>query len=215
MKQINLLKPELLAPRRKPFSAAFMLRALGLLLLAGAALYGYLRVEQARLAQAADRAEQALAAERGRLQQLSGQLAPGRAGKLLEEELMAAEARLRHYQALQQALEGRDLGGTEGYSEYMRAFARQAIDGLWLTGFVISGAGREMVIRGHVLEPKLLPLYLERLNAEPAIRGQSFETLQIQVPKPEGAGNPAGQDAPSRFLAFELSSKDPLKEARR
>jgi hypothetical protein len=215
MKQINLLKPELLAPRRKPFSAAFMLRALGLLLLAGAALYGYLRMEQARLAQAAERAEQALAAERGRLQQLSGQMAPGQAGKLLEEEVVAAEARLRHYQGLEQALQGRDLGSTEGYSGYMRAFARQAIEGLWLTGFVISGAGKEMVIRGHVLEPKLLPLYLERLNAEPALRGQSFETLQIHVPKPEDAGSASGQNAPSRFLAFELSSKDPLKEARR
>jgi hypothetical protein len=215
MKQINLLKPELLAPRRKPFSAAFMLQALGLLLLAGAALYGYLRVEQARLAQAADRAEQALATERGRLQQLSGQWAPGRASKLLEEELMAAEARLRHYQVLQQALEGRDLGGTEGYSEYMRAFARQAIDGLWLTGFVISAAGREMVIHGHVLEPKLLPLYLERLNAESVMRGQSFENLKIQVPKPEGTGTPGEQSASARFLAFELSSTQPVKEARR
>ncbi len=215
MKQINLLKPELLASRRKPFSAVFMLQALGCLLLAGTALYGYLRMEQVRLDQAVDRAEQALAAERLRLQQLSERLAPGQASTLLEEELKAAEARLQHYRALQQALDGKDLGGTEGYSEYMRAFARQAIDGLWLTGFVISGAGREMVIRGHVLEPKLLPLYLERLNAEPAIRGQSFETLQIQAPEPKGAGNPVEQDTLPPFLAFELSSKQALEEARR
>ncbi|MGN2391068.1 hypothetical protein [Pelomicrobium sp. G1] len=215
MKQINLLKPELLAPRRKPFSAAFMLRALGLLLLAGTALYGYLRMEQARLAQAADRAEQALAAERGRLQQLSERSAPGGTSKLLEEELKAAEARLRQYQALEQTLEGRDLGDAEGYSEYMRALARQAIDGLWLTGFVVSGAGTELVIRGHVLEPKLLPLYLERLNAEPAMRGRSFEALEIQAPKSEAAGSTAGHDATVRFLAFELSSKAPIKEVGR
>lgn len=215
MKQINLLKPELLVPRRQPFSAAFMLQALGIVLLAGAALYGYLKVEQARLVQAADRAEQTLAAERDRLQQLSAQLAPARPSKLLEEELKAAQARLRYYQGLEQALEGRDLGSTGGYAEYMRALARQAVDGLWLTGFVISGAGREMVIRGHVLEPKLLPLYLERLNAEPVMRGQNFETLQIQAPKPEGTGTPAEQSAPSRFLAFELSSRRPLQEARR
>ena len=208
-RQINLFDPELLAKRGKPFSAAFMLRALLVAAVAGAVLYGSLRVEAEKLAQLAAQTEGRLAAERSRLQALSEQRAQRANSTLLTDELKAVEARLRQSRAVAEALEGRQLGNTKGYSEYMRAFARQAVDGLWLTGFEISEAGTAMTLRGRVLQPQLVPLYLERLKGEPAIKGRSFEALQIQVPK-----QAPGKAAAAGFLEFELRSTGDGKEER-
>ena len=50
------------------------------------------------------------------------------------------------------ALKGGAFGNQQGFAEYLRAFSRQSVNGLWLTGFTIAGSG-ELEIRGRVLEP--------------------------------------------------------------
>jgi hypothetical protein len=80
-------------------------------------------------------------------------------------------------------LKGGAIGNTEGYSEYMRAFARQVVSGLWLSGFDIIGDGTQMSLSGGVVNPQLVPSYIQRLNKEKVMKGKTFASLQMQQPK--------------------------------
>jgi len=65
----------------------------------------------------------------------------------------------------------------------MRAFARQSVSGLWLTGFEINGDGAQMSLQGATAGPQLLPAYIQRLSQEPVMKGKSFATLRMAQPK--------------------------------
>ncbi len=118
-------------------------------------------------------------------------------------------------ESLQRQLEGRqhamarlqrgDLGDTGGVSEYLRAFARQRLDGVWLTGLTIDGAGREISVRGRTLDAQLLPDYLARLREESALRGRAFATLAVDTPT-RNAGDEAS--ASPAYLEFRLATTE-------
>lgn len=200
--QINLVNPELLGPRRPPFSSLFMLQGLAGLAVILLALYAYSWDQTSRLRARAVDSERLLSAERARLATLTAQLSPERRSRLLEDEIRTVETRLSQYRDVVQMLQEGELGNTDGYSEYMQAFARQSVNGLWLTGFAIDGAGSEIAIQGRVMQPDLVPVYLKRLNREPVMQGRSFAALEIRNPPQPGA-----KDAPApRFLEFSLRS---------
>ena len=108
------------------------------------------------------------------------------------------------------------IGSTEGYTGFMRAFARQIVNGLWLTGFSIQGSGEGISLNGRTLRPELVPAYLRRLNQEPVMQGREIGSLQIGAPKAgpakDAAAGPA-QPAP-RYLEFSLQSGEPAREAK-
>jgi hypothetical protein len=68
----------------------------------------------------------------------------------------------------------------------MRAFARQSVNGLWLTAFDIVGDGAQMSLGGAVVSPQLVPSYIQRLGRERVMHGKTFSTLQMQQPKKDG-----------------------------
>jgi hypothetical protein len=111
------------------------------------------------------------------------------------------------------ALKGGAFGNQQGYAEYLRAFSRQSLSGLWLTGFSIAGGG-ELEIRGRVLSPDLLPSYIQRLNREEVLAGRSFARLEMSRPKPEPVADKdkdkAAGKAPlvPRYLEFSLIAMD-------
>jgi len=106
----------------------------------------------------------------------------------MEDELKQLEAQVAAQDAMLNLLKSGALGNTEGYSEYMRAFARQSINGLWLTAFDITGDGAQMSLSGAVLSPQLVPAYIQRLGKEKVMRGKTFSTLQMQQPKRTASG---------------------------
>lgn len=72
-------------------------------------------------------------------------------------------------------------GGKDGgFSEYMRAFARQTFSGVWLTGFSIGADGVDMTISGRALNPDLVPAYIARLNKEPLLQGRKFAQFAVR-----------------------------------
>ena len=77
------------------------------------------------------------------------------------------------------------------FTEYLRGFARQTMNGLWLTGFSWDAAAGSIEIRGRTIDPALLPEYIRRLNREPAFRGHAFAALNVV----EGKTEPPGQKA--------------------
>lgn len=133
----------------------------------------------------------------------------------LEAALAALDAQLKDRQEIIETLKSGAVGDTAGFSDYMRAFSRQSINGLWLTAFDI--AGNELALQGRTLSADLVARYLNQLNQEKALKGRRFAAMRINQPSPEAGGAPdpkadkgakEQKPAPPRFLEFSISTKD-------
>ncbi|MFH1043586.1 MAG: PilN domain-containing protein [Pseudomonadota bacterium] len=237
--QINLFNPVF---RRRGFSFAAansMLYGLGIVI-AIAMLYGvyqdYRTRELARRAQEVARQHGEATARRDKL---VAQQAGQKPNAALENELNQLEWRLRGRQDVVEALNSGAVGTTGGFSDYMRAFSRQTVNGLWLTGFDIASSGSELAIQGRTLSADLVPSYLKRLNQEPVLQGRQFAALRISQPKADPAAvaqreqaakdekkaeapkadaapkdDKTGKDAlsaPPRYLEFSISTSGPVE----
>ncbi len=203
--QINLFSEVFLKKRKIRYSAATMLQVLGLIVAGAVLLYGYLAYQTGVLTAQAAETEKKLASEQARLTKLTSEYAPQQASAQLETEIKKAEAQLKARQEMVETLkQGGVIGGTEGYSEYMRAFARQSVNGLWLTGFKIVGAGTEMEITGRTLRPELVPIFVQRLSSEPVMKGRQFASLRISLPQQTTSVAKPAENL--RYLDFSLHS---------
>jgi len=149
------------------------------------------------------------AAEQTRLTKFTNEFSPQQSGKQLEDELKQLEAQVAAQETILNMLKSGALGNTEGYSEYMRAFARQTINGLWLTAFDIVGDGAQMSLSGAVVNPQLVPAYIQRLGREKVMHGKTFSTLQMQQPKKDG------ERLIPRYVEFNLHSAAIAEEAKK
>jgi hypothetical protein len=183
--QINLFNPIFLK-QKKYFSVTTILQALGLIVLGSALFFVYAVYQVAQLSKQADEMSKRYVTEQARLVNSSNEFSPQRSGKLLEDELKQLEAQAAAQDTLLNMLKSGAIGNTEGYSEYMRAFARQSVKGLWLTAFDIVGDGAQMSLSGAVVNPELVPSYIQRLSKEKVMHGKTFSTLQMQQPKKDG-----------------------------
>lgn len=197
--QINLFNPVFLK-QRKYFSVIAMGQALGLIVLGSGLFYGYAMYQVEQLSRQAADMTKRHAAEQARLTNYANEFSPQRSGQLLQDELAQLEAQAAAQNVLLTTLKSGVIGNTEGYSEYMRAFARQSIHGLWITAFDIVGDGAQMSLSGGVLSPQLVPAYIQRLSKERVMQGKTFATLQMQQPKKE-AERPI-----ARYVEFNLRS---------
>lgn len=202
--QINLINPDF-RRKREFFTALMLARAMAVVLVAMAGLYAYNANEGRKLAKGVAMNAALLESEKLRLDAVVAKHAPRAKSEALEKRVAELEERLKGEQAVLDVLRGGSLGNTEGYSEYLRAFARQTVSGLWLTEFTITGAGMGMAIGGRTLRPDLVPQYIQRLNQEPITQGRAFAALEMQQAK----APPATADKPAQvpnYLEFKLYS---------
>src|ERR1043166_6925021 len=136
--QINLFNPEFRKKRSSPFSSTALGVMLGLVALAIAGLYGYGRMQNAELRKQMAATESTLKAEQARAQKISAEVAAQTKDPQLQAEIERLQQRLEGLNENLALLNTGALGDTAGFSEYMRAFARQTVTGMWLTGFSIS-----------------------------------------------------------------------------
>lgn len=198
--QINLFNPAFVR-QRKHFSLPAMLQALGLVVAGSLLLYGYLHYQVGHLEKQLEESGKRLQAEQARLAHHEAMFSPQQASLALQSEVQQLEKQLAEQAELVELIKSGAVGNTTGYSEYMRAFARQAAQGLWLTGFRITGDATQISLSGAVLDPELLPAYIRRLNQESVMRGKAFAALQMQQPKAD-----AGQGMAPRHVEFTLQS---------
>jgi MSHA biogenesis protein MshI len=125
----------------------------------------------------------------------------------LAAELEGARMLVKRQQEILVRLDSGTIGNTQGFSEYLRGFARQVPQGLWLTGFTIGAGGSDMEVRGRMVSPALLTEYVRRLNTESAFRGHSFAGLLIQGSRAEATAS--GTPAAPAYTEFVLSSTPP------
>lgn len=202
--QINLINPDF-RRKREFFTALMLARAMAVVLVAMAGLYAYDTNKARKLAKDVERNAALLESERARLDAAVAKHAPRAKSEAMEKRVAELEERLKGEEAVLDVLRGGSLGNTEGYSEYLRAFARQTVSGLWLTEFTITGAGMDMAIGGRTLRPDLVPQYIQRLNQEPITQGRAFAALEMK----QAEAQPATADKPAQvpiYLEFKLYS---------
>lgn len=202
--QINLFNPAF-SKQRELFTALMLVQALAALVLVMIGVYGYQYRQVTLLDKQIKNGATSLTQEQARLVKMAAEHAPRQKDAALEKRVADMEQQLKGEEAVLEVLQSGSLGNTQGYSGYMRAFARQTVNGLWLTEFGIKGAGKEMFLGGRTLRPELVPAYIQRLNQETATQGRDFAALEIQRPKME----PASKDKPLKvpnYLEFRLHS---------
>ena len=200
--QINLFNPIFLK-QKKYFSVVPMLQALGLIVLGSALFYGYALYQVKQLTKQSDDTAKRYAAEQARLARYVSEFSPQQSTQLLGDELLKLEAQATAQQALIETLNAGVIGNASGYSEYMRAFARQSVHGLWLTGFAITGDAAQLSLSGAALDPDLVPAYVQRLNREKIMRGKSFAALQMKQ-----SGVNSERPTARRYIEFTLQSAE-------
>ena len=198
--QINLFNPAFLKQKRH-FSASAMLQSLLLIAFGTALFYGYAAYQVRELGKLSGETAKRYAAEQAKLTRHMAEFSPQQAGQQLTEELKKAEAQLIAQHEIIEVMKTGGMGNTSGYSEYMRAFARQVVNGLWLTGFQIIGDAAQISMSGAALSPELVPSYLQKLGQEKIMRGKTFASLQLRQPKAEN-----GKAA--RHIEFSLQSHE-------
>lgn len=95
-----------------------------------------------------------------------------------DTELPALRDQLARAQAMLQALE--QGGPREQPAEVLAALAAAAPGDVWLTRASWQAAPRGLALEGGLLDPRRLPDYLRRLEAQPAFQGQGFAQLQLE-----------------------------------
>ncbi|MDP1610064.1 MAG: PilN domain-containing protein [Sulfuritalea sp.] len=178
--QLNLYSPRYLK-QRDPFGLGSVLVAtLGfyLLLVVIASWASYDASRREVLAAATDAQLNAVKAEVAAAMQTAAAHKPN---SQLQAEVENAEALLRRRENILRLLETGAIGTTSGFAEYFRALARQAPEGLWLTGFSVATGG-DIRIEGSTLQAAAVPDYIGRLAREKAFQGKSFAALTMQRP---------------------------------
>ena len=227
--QINLYD-ERLRPRHEVATARNLGISTAILFVAVSVFAVYARINADRqaaeltVAQANVRTEQELVAA------LAKSVAERKVTPALSAELVRSRSLLQARQEVMDVLTSGRIGNTEGFSGVMFGFARQAQTDVWLTGFSATGGGEEIEIRGRLLDPAKLPLYVQRLSAEPVFHGRRFATLDMRSIEPEvpkadavAAVTPVAKPAelsphqPPRYVEFALRSahavSDVVKDA--
>lgn len=203
--QINLFNPAF-AKQSKLLSTQAVWQGLGIAALGVAAFYAYAAYQASALTQQADASTKQLAVVQAKLASQTADMSSQKTNQLIEDEIKKVDAQVAVQQNMLGTLQGGGLGNTTGFSEYMRAFARQSVNGLWLTGFNITGNAAQFSLQGAVLNAESVPAYIRRLSQEPVMRGKSFSLLHIEQGKVVAQGNSAV--ASPRYLEFSLQSVD-------
>lgn len=203
--QINLFNPVFMT-QRKHFSLLAMLQALVMIVAGALVLYGYAHYQVDQLNRQLKENTKLYDAEQVRLARNVAEFSPQQANQLLQDEVQRLEKQLAEQNELIETLKSGVLGNTIGYSEYMRAFSRQVVPGLWLTGFNVVGDAAQLSLSGGVVNPELLPAYIQRLARERVMQGKTFSTLQMQQAKAEAGTGQASAAATRRYVEFTLHS---------
>jgi len=210
---VNLFNPAFRKQRRLlRFATVLQCAAVTLLALTG---YHYYAQQQANgLAIELQAAEGLLKSQRAYVERIKGKTATPKPDAQLDADIARLENELKVAREAMEALKGGGFGNQQGFAEYLRAFSRQSLNGLWLTGFTIAGNG-ELEIRGRVLSPDLVPNYIQRLNKEQVLAGRSFARLEMSRPKADPVAD-KGKDAKKaprvpRYLDFSLATTDAAK----
>lgn len=210
--QINLFNPVFLQ-QEKQFSALAMAQGLGAILLAVIAFTSYSAYQAGRTGREAQAAAARLKATQEKLVAMVEKTRPRPADKAVEEAITQVTARLAASQQILGFVQRGQLNNDESYAAVMRALAKRAMPGVWLTGLTLGDGGHELEIMGRALAPELLPAYIRSLGQESALAGKSLGSMTLRAPSsPVPAGNTKAGEL-TGYVSFSLGSAEAVANA--
>ncbi|MCU0869439.1 MAG: hypothetical protein MUF30_07510 [Burkholderiales bacterium] len=180
-RDLNLLDPAL-RRTEPPLSARQLAIAWGLAAVAMALWIAVTRWERVAVAEQEAALQRQVDAGRVEITTLAGQLAARQASPALAADIVARRRDLSVRQAAVDALERGGDAAIAGPGPVLRAFARGAMDGVWLTALVIGAEDHRIGAAGRTLDAALIPVWLERLGRDEALRGRAFDHLTVASP---------------------------------
>jgi len=195
--QINLVNFALI--KQKQFltlnSIATML---GVITVAMLAYYSYVKSEVTALSAQRQQVANELIKTQNGLKALAALHTPRDKDSALEKQIATLEESEKVQQQILNTLNQSSNTPTNSYAALMRAFAKQNIEGLWLTGFSVDSQTDTLNIRGRALRGDLVPQYINGLSKEPALKGKLFSGLNINLPKAAPVAGTALQNTASK-----------------
>ena len=176
--QINLFNP-LFLEKKKYFSAVTMTQALGLIVLGMTLFYAFAFWQDRSLARQIAESGRAYEQQKQQFGKITAELSPEKREAQLDQDLKSIEAAIALRRSLMGEFGKGGPAGPGGYSEYLRAFARQTVQGLWLTSIQIAEGGGQLTMSGRALQADLVPVLIGRLKQESVLRGRPLEGLAI------------------------------------
>jgi hypothetical protein len=199
--QINLLNPAFLKQSRV-FSLLMMAQGLALIIVFAVLVYVYALNQVSGLNALSLQTTARLNHEQAQLIEYTAFYSPQQINQQLKDELQQWGNKLEESDQLVERLRSGSVGNTSGFSEYLRAFSRQVVPGLWLTSFKVTGDAASIKLSGRVTDPALLPVYIQKLGSESVMQGKGFANLQMQSAKTDA------KSAAPHYLEFTLYSSD-------
>ncbi len=202
--QVNLYH-ENFRRQKQNFSALTLLHAsavvaVGVLLLAG------LNAWQAwNLKQELARVEQRHAVALKRLGQTLREHPPRSGNAELSAQVTQLESMVKASRHTQEVLQRDMFRDSQGYSVYLTALARQSVAGVRLTDIEITGAGRQLLLRGRTTQEAMVLRYLQRLATEQVLAGLEFPRFNLIRPEDDDP-NTGKARPPADYLEFEINT---------
>lgn len=174
--QINLYQP-VFRKQQKVFSAVTLAQIAGAALVMLLAILGHARWTLAGMDEAAQSMQQKHDHLRKQISALEELLrTPDTAG--LDADIEQLSQSIAQRKSLLARFGQLSFKRRNGFSSQFTILAEQQVRGLWLDGVTVDGEG-QIEIRGTTLDAKLVPVYLQQLEAQPQLSGSSFETVSM------------------------------------
>jgi hypothetical protein len=185
--QVNLYQP-LLREEHKLFAATTIAIAVGIVAVGLMAMASFSWWRLAQLERQFHAVQSQEAAQQKLIARANAIVEAGESQESIEARLKTLALELaRRQQALRylqgDGSQGGTAGASHGFAERMAALAREQLDGLWLTGAVFTSEADGFALTGEALHAELVPLYLQRLAGEAALKGTKLQSIEIRQPK--------------------------------
>ena len=212
--QINLFNPAFLDRRGRLTLKTALMGWLAVALLS-VAFAGYAAMRNRNLTQQERELTARVAVAQAEMQRLAAQVGGRKQDPLIFEEITRLESEIKGREEVMAVLKGGALGDTRGFSEHLRAFARQSFEGVWLTGLHIAASGQDVALEGRALRAEQVPGYLRRLNSESVMQGHPFSELLMQAPALGPGDKTSGRPPYIEFRLATTSERPAAKAAAR
>ncbi|OIR00973.1 hypothetical protein GALL_169370 [mine drainage metagenome] len=210
--QINLLNPALIKQKDllNPNNIAITLGLLTLLMLV---YYGVSQKQLSALTVQRSQVASELSARQAELKQATILHTPRALNKALLDQIALLEQKEEMQQQVLQTINLSSTTPDKGYAALMRAFAKQSLNGLWLTSFSIDSYTDKLNISGRSLQADFVPEYIARLGNEPALQGKSFSALTMSLPKPDtsATNKPSAPPSAQTINPTDKASQPPIE----
>ncbi len=180
--QINLLNPALIR-QKDLLNTTTLVIMLGLVCMLMLGYYSYVQKQLSTQTKQRNQMANELSAAQEQLKQTALLHTPRALNKALLDQITQLEQKEKMQQQVLQTVNQSSASPDKGYAALMRAFAKQSLNGLWLTGISIDSVTEQLIISGRALQADLVPDYISRLGNEPALKGKLFSSLNMILPK--------------------------------